>query len=158
MRRSRGGSAPARRAAAGVSLIEVLVAVLLLAVGGLAMAMAHASALRRTHGAQMSTTAVLASASLSDAMRANRTAMLDGNYDTAGELCAAQPVPGGNLAQQDLRRWLEALSAGMGTQAAVCGSVSCQKESCELVVQWDDSRAAGREGETRARMVLGIAP
>lgn len=142
----------------GASLIEVMIAVLLLAVGGLAAAMAHASALRRSQGSMHSTTAVHASASLADAMRANRAAMLDGHYDTAGDLCAGSVPPPSTLAQQDLHRWVDALSTGMGSQAAACGSVQCQKGVCRLVVQWDDGRAAGSEGPARSRLVLGIAP
>ncbi|MGE6333392.1 type IV pilus modification PilV family protein [Stenotrophomonas sp. NPDC077659] len=151
-------SALPHRRQKGASLIEVMVAVLLLAVGGLAAAMAHASALRRAQGSLHSTTAVQASASLADAMRANRTAMLHGHYDTAGDLCAGSVPPPGNLAQQDLHRWVEALSAGMGTQAAACGSVQCVKGVCQLAVHWDDGRAAGSEGPARSQLVLGIAP
>ncbi|MDV3514570.1 type IV pilus modification protein PilV [Stenotrophomonas sp. C1657] len=143
---------------AGAGLIEVLVAVLLLAIGGLSVALAQATALRRTQGAMLSTTAVHASASLADAMRANHQAVLDGAYNTTGELCAATGGPGGNLAQQDLRRWVEALAAGMDARAAVCGSVDCQAGTCQLTVSWDDARAAGQEGASRTSMVLGIAP
>ncbi|WMJ70942.1 type IV pilus modification protein PilV [Stenotrophomonas sp. 24(2023)] len=151
--------AGARRTQAGSSLIEVLVAVLLLAVGGLSAAMAHASALRRTQGAMYSTTAVHATASLAEAMRANRAAMHDGKYDTAGDVCAGSTPPGAeDLARQDLRRWVEALSAGMGPQSSVCGSVSCQGGICQVAVHWDDSRAAGGEGPARSRLVLGVAP
>lgn len=148
------------RSMVGAGLIEVLVAVLLLAIGGLAVAvaMALATSLRRTQGAMLSTTAVHASASLADAMRANQPAVLDGAYNTAGELCAATGRPGGSLAQQDLRRWVDALAAGMDARAAVCGSVECQAGACQLTVSWDDTRAAGQEGAPRTSLVLGIAP
>nr|WP_269767707.1 type IV pilus modification protein PilV [Stenotrophomonas sp. WZN-1] len=143
---------------AGAGLIEVLVAVLLLAIGGLSVAFAQATASRRTQGAMLSTTAVHASASLADAMRANHQAVLDGAYNTTGELCAATGGPAGNLAQQDLRRWMEGLAAGMDARAAVCGSVDCQAGICQLTVSWDDARAAGQEGAPRTSLVLGIAP
>lgn len=146
------------RSVAGAGLIEVLVAVLLLAVGGLSVAMAQATAVRRTEGAMLSTTAVHASVSLADAMRANHQAVLDGAYNTAGELCAATDGPSGNLAQQDLRRWVDALAAGMDAQAAVCGTVDCQAGGCQLTVRWDDARAAGQDGAPRTSLVLGIAP
>lgn len=147
-----------RRTQAGSSLIEVMVAVLLLAVGGLAAAMAHASTMRRTQGSLQSTIAVHASASLADAMRANRVAMMEGKYTTKQDLCADRAPPTGDLAKRDLARWIGALSAGMGPQSAVCGSVACTKGSCQIVVHWDDSRAAGGEGSPRSRLVLGAAP
>ncbi|HYQ21987.1 type IV pilus modification protein PilV [Stenotrophomonas sp.] len=154
----RGPTLRRPRSMAGAGLIEVLVAVLLLAIGGLSVAMAQATALRRTQGAMLSTTAVHASASLADAMRANHQAVLDGAYNTAGELCAATGGAGGDLAQQDLRRWVDALAAGMDARAAVCGAVDCQAGSCQLEVSWDDARAAGRDSAPRTSLVLGIAP
>ncbi|HDS0947653.1 TPA: type IV pilus modification protein PilV [Stenotrophomonas maltophilia] len=155
--RARGG-AVGPRSVAGAGLIEVLVAVLLLAIGGLSVAMAQATALRRTQGAMLSTTAVHASASLAEAMRANHQAMTEGAYNTAGELCAATGGPGGSLAQQDLRRWVDALAAGMDARAGVCGNVQCQAGACQVTVSWDDARAAGREGTPRTSLVLGMAP
>lgn len=146
------------RSMAGAGLIEVLVAVLLLAIGGLSVAMAQANALRRTQGAMLSTTAVHASASLADAMRANHQAVMDGAYNTAGELCAATGGVGDSLAQQDLRRWVDALAAGMDARAAVCGSVDCTVGTCQLTVSWDDARAAAQEAGPRTSLVLGIAP
>lgn len=154
-----GQGAGGRGSMAGAGLVEVLVAVLLLAIGGLSVAMAQATALRRTQGAMLSTTAVHAGASLADAMRVNRQAVLDGAYNTAGELCAATGGPGGgSLAQQDLRRWVDALAAGTDARAAVCGSVECQAGACQLTVSWDDARASGQEGAPRPSLVLGVAP
>ncbi|WP_313141294.1 prepilin-type N-terminal cleavage/methylation domain-containing protein [Stenotrophomonas sp.] len=158
MKRRVSRAARPRGRQAGSSLIEVLVAVLLLAVGGLAAAMAHASALRRTQGSLNATLAVQASASLADAMRANRVAMVEGRYSTAGDRCVGDAPPTGDLAQQDLGRWMAALASGMGAQAGACGSVACKEGVCQVVVHWDDSRAAGGEGPQRSRLVLGVAP
>lgn len=148
-----------RRTARGAGLVELLVAVLLLAVGGLSVAMAQMASLRRVQGAMLSTTAVHASVSLAEAMRANRAAVIAGEYDTAGELCAAGGGgSGASLAQRDLQRWVVALATGMGDNAAVCGSVQCDAGRCTLGVHWDDSRAAGGPGAARTRLLLGVAP
>lgn len=150
---------PRRRRTRGAGLIELLMAVLLLAVGGLSVAMAQMTALRRVQGTLLNTVAVHASVSLGEAMRANRSAMLAGDYNTAGELCPGEgDASGGSLAQRDLHRWVTALGEGMDTSAAVCGSVQCQAGICRVGVHWDDNRAAGTQGAPRASMILGVAP
>lgn len=140
-------------------MIEVMIAVLLLAAGGLGVAMTQATALRRTQGAMLSTTAVHASASLAEAMRANRLGVQAGDYSTNGLQCAPFAAPsGGKLADQDLHRWREALTQGMDEGAKVCGQVKCSAGSCTLEVRWDDSRATSGEGNAAAHMSLGVVP
>jgi type IV pilus assembly protein PilV len=156
----KGGRAPAgRRAIGGSSLIEVLIAVLLLSVAVLGMALTQATVLRRSQGSQQRTTAVLAGISLGEAMRANRAASLRGEYQTDGMRCAsAGPLPGDSLAQRDLHAWIDALRQGIGDGDDVCGQVRCDNRVCQVRVSWNDARAEAAHVPAPVVVDLGIAP
>ncbi len=150
---------PRLRRMAGSSLIEVLIAILLLSVAVLGMALTQATVLRRAQGSQQRTTAVLAGISLGEAMRANRLASLRGEYQTGGMRCAsALPAAGDSLAQRDLDAWIDALRQGIGDGDDVCGQVQCQEGICQVLVSWNDARAEGTQGPTPMVVDLGIAP
>ena len=146
MRRFTPSSSP--RVQRGVSLIEVLIAVLIMGVGLLGIAAMQATALRNSQSALERSQAVIMSYAILDAMRANRAAAIGGAYNTA--MTCATPAVGSTLAQNDIRQWLISLKESMrGTDPAVlaadasaCGSVACGAGNrCTIVVQWDDSRA-----------------
>jgi type IV pilus assembly protein PilV len=122
----------------GVGLIEVLIAVLVLAVGLLGIAAMQATALRNSQSALERSIAVTQSYAILDAMRANQAVASIGGYDL-GMTCA--PPATGTLAQNDLNGWITALQASLG--AAACGSIACTDTQCQVSVQWDDSRALG---------------
>ena len=73
----------------GVSLIEVLVALLVLSIGLLGVAALQVVALRSNHGSFVRGQAVLLASDMADRMRANRLGVIDtggndiGNYDSA---------------------------------------------------------------------------
>lgn len=148
-----------RHAAAGSSLIEVLIAILLLSIAVLGMALTQAMVLRRSQGSQQRTTAVLAGMSLGEAMRANRVASLRGEYQTHGMRCASSaPAPDDSLAQRDLRAWMDALGQGIGEDDDVCGQVQCLEGVCQVQVSWNDARAEGTPAPSPLIIELGIAP
>jgi type IV pilus assembly protein PilV len=143
MRRFTPSSSP--RAQRGVSLIEVLIAVLIMGVGLLGIAAMQATALRNSQSALERSQAVIMSYAILDAMRANRDAAIGGAYNTA-MTCAAPTA--GTLAQNDVRQWIISLKEAVrGTDLAAadttaCGSVTCGVGNlCTVTVQWDDSRA-----------------
>jgi type IV pilus assembly protein PilV len=117
----------------GVSLIEVLVAIVIFSVGvlGIALMQIKGSQFSRQAGAR--TVAVLQARSLADAMRANPSGVYGPSGDT-GDLSGsyykydgtAAPDPsscgGGNgacaQAMSDLTNWLKELNAGTATPVA----------------------------------------
>jgi type IV pilus assembly protein PilV len=136
----------ARRNARGVSLIEVLVAVVVLSIGLLGVAAMQSIALRGGQSSFESSQAVIQTSAILEAMRANR---LNANaYNTAGVVCA---IPGGGaLAQNDVRSWITSLKSTIGSglaDATTCGSITGCPAACVITVQWDDTRAGG--GATR---------
>ena len=119
----------------GVGLIEVLVAVLVLAIGLLGVAAMQATALRNSQSSLERSQGVMHVYTILDAMRANPNAARAGAYNMA-MTCA---VPGvGNLVANDKRAWIDTLQQNLGTTA--CGQVACVGALCTISVRWDDSR------------------
>lgn len=143
MIRSQRRSAPAPRGRQqGLSLIEVLVAALVLAIGLLGIAAMQAVTLRNSQSAFDRTQAVVLSYSMFDAMRANAAAARAGGY-TLAKTCAV-PSAGATLVSRDQARWMQSLQDAMGTSA--CGTISaCVANVCSITVEWNDSRATGGE-------------
>ena len=119
----------------GVGLIEVLVAVLVLAIGLLGVAAMQATALRNSQSSLERSQGVMHVYTILDAMRANPNAARAGTYNM-GMTCA---VPGaGNLVANDKRAWIDMLQQNLG--ATACGQVACAGNLCTISVRWDDSR------------------
>lgn len=126
----------------GVSLIEVLVSVVIIAIGLLGIAAMQSMALRGSQSSLESSQAVMQTNSIMEAMRANR--FNAAQYNTVGMEC---DVPtGGTLAQNDQSDWISALKDSIGQGAAdttTCGQITGCPDACVVTVQWDDARAGG---------------
>lgn len=123
----------------GVSLIEALVSLVILAIGILGMLALQAASLRNNQSANERTIAVVASYSIIDAMRANRLAALNGayNYNIDTPNCAAPA--GTTQANRDVAAWLASLQADLGPSA--CGNINCTVGLCAVRIRWNDERA-----------------
>ncbi|MGY0632650.1 type IV pilus modification protein PilV [Luteimonas sp. A478] len=133
-----------RRCQRGATLIEVLIAVLILGVGLLGVAAIQAVALRNSQASVERTQAVIQSYSILDAMRSNLSAAKGGAYNiNISEPCEVPTA--GTRAQSDLNFWVKSLHATVGESA--CGAVSCTSgDVCSVTVRWNESRAtAGTE-------------
>src|SRR3546814_10441179 len=87
----------------GTTLIEVLIAVLVLGIGMLGIASLQATSLRNSQSSLERSQAVIATYAIIDAMRANRNDALAGAYNITNT-CT---VPaGGTLVGNDLNAWL----------------------------------------------------
>lgn len=130
----------------GMSLIEVMVSVLILAVGLLGIAAMQALALRSGQGSLESTQAVMATNSMLESIRANRTQADSYNM---GKTCAT-PAVGTTLVVNDKAAWISTLKSTIGSGAAdttTCGQIAncddANATNCTITVFWDDSRAGG---------------
>ncbi len=128
----------------GVGLIEVLVAVLVLAIGLLGVAAMQATALRNSQSSLERSQGVVHVYTILDAMRANPQAARNGAYNM-GMTCT---VPaGGTLVDEDKRAWMTAVQNNLG--ATACGQVQCVTALCTITVRWDDTRgSAGSAAQT----------
>ncbi|WP_407354407.1 type IV pilus modification protein PilV [Luteimonas sp. R10] len=135
----------------GASLIEVLIAVLIMAVGMLGIAAMQTTALRNSQSSLERSQAVIQTYAIFDAMRANREQALAGAYNMA-RTCLVS-AGGATLAENDHREWLSSLQDTLGDDA--CGEIDCPDASaCSVTVEWNDSRASdggvtGIAGDTR---------
>lgn len=139
---------PKRRRELGFSLIEVMVAVLVMALGMLGIAALQAAALRNNLSAYQRSQATIQAYTIIDAMRANRRLMA--NYVTDEFICQDTIPEETSLANRDLAFWVNSMVESLGEQA--CGRVNCTFPAsgnpndpfqCAIDVRWNDSRGAG---------------
>lgn len=133
---------PVKRPPAGFTLLEVLIAVLVLSVGLLGLAGLQATGMKTNHSAYMRSQAVAYGYDIIDRMRANRLSALSGGYNIA--LGAGAPA-GTSIAQTDLREWKSLIAGQLPVGDA---SANVNGGTVTVVVQWDDSRADGSNTET----------
>lgn len=131
----------------GVALLEVLVAVVILAVGLLGMAGLQARALQQNHSSLQQSQAVLLSYSILDSLRADRVNAVAGAYNM-GNTCAA-PAATGALIGDTKNNWLQAIQDRFGATGSSCGFINCDNTGlCTVRILWDDTRAGGSAVET----------
>lgn len=124
----------------GVSMIEVLIAVLIMGIGLLGMAAMQTTALRNSQSAMERSQAAMQAYSILDAMRANADAARIGQYNLAAGTCVA-PVADGSLARADLIEWFGTMQEEMGADS--CAEITCGALECNVAVSWNDSRGSG---------------
>lgn len=138
-----------RRRQRGATLLEVMIAVLVLAIGMLGIAALQATALRNSQSSFERSQAVILSYSLFDAMRADLNNARAGGYATGGMACAA-PTGGTPLRDAQMATWFTSLQSGTGGLGdSACAQVSAvggMPGVYEVVIRWDDSR--GSQGST----------
>lgn len=113
----------------GFSMIEVLIAVLILAIGLLGMAHMQASGMRSTHGAYLRTQATFLAGDILDSMRANVTPARAGSYDVA----FGGAGTGGTVEGDDLIAWKAALTAAL---PAGDGQITTTGSDVTVEVSW----------------------
>lgn len=139
---------PKRQRLCGATLIEVLVAFLLLSLGLLGMSALQVKALQNSHSAlQRSQATKLAHFKL-DAMRANAAAARNGSYDLGAPGTPMCAVPADtSLPTHDQRAWKLAMRGILGEVDSTCGMVLCAAVAggtqCTVQVFWDDARGTG---------------
>lgn len=122
----------------GVGLIEVLIAVVVLAIGLLGLAGLQIRTLRDNESASSRGIAVVQTHSIIDAMRADRQNAVNGLFDV--DFTTADPT-GSTFREVSIRAWRASLTAVLG--AAAKGKIDCDGADCTITVRWDDSRATG---------------
>ncbi len=153
----------------GVSLIEVLVAVLIFSIGMIGLAGLLVMATRANHGAYVRTQVTYMAQNMADRMSANPIAVWSGNYNsdsypvsTSGmQDCAAGCTPA-QLATHDQQLWSRQLdtflpnpqatitcsNAGLGYDPVSNNQVNKRPPyggSCHMTIQWSDRGTGGRD-------------
>lgn len=134
----------------GFTLLEVLIAVMLLAVGLLGLAGLQAVSLRNNHSAYLRSQATMLTYDIIDSMRSNRSAAQAGNYDIAigtaastpastPPYCMATECSGSEMATADIFAWKQSLASLMPLGD---GKVVRAANVVTVTVQWTDERDA----------------
>lgn len=128
----------AREHQSGFSLVEVLVALVIVSIGLLGIAAMQSLALRNTGSSMERSQAVIQTYSYLEVLRANRARAVISELDML-MTCDPESLPGSQVEQ---RNWITQLHQTLGPES--CGEVDCLGGGkCSIIVQWDDSRADG---------------
>lgn len=137
-----------RSGQAGMTLIEVLVALVVFSIGALGVAMLQLNALKHTDSAMRSTQVSFIAQDLLERIRANPEA----NYGLSSLSQAPTTGNPDNPRDQDLFDFADQLRRMVGED--VQASVSVDGAHVTLALEWDDYRA---EGETGHRQTLTLS-
>lgn len=136
----------------GASLIEVLVAVLILSLGLLGMAALQSRAVKGNISSGQRAQAIMLSHYILDVMRVDRENARGGLYNTgANFICDPTAFAGANLADTSRRGWLSAVKQNMGRadDNTTCAHIACDADfACTVQIRWDDSLSGGLANQT----------
>ncbi len=135
---------------AGVGLIEVLMAVLVLSIAFLGMAALQALSMSTNNSAMARSMATIDSYSIMDAMRADAASARATAYNTT-VTASTCPTPTASLANAQLIQWCNQLGTDLGKTATTTGAIACTATgTCVITITFDDSRggAGGVSNQT----------
>lgn len=122
----------------GFTLVEILVAVLVMAIGLLGIAALQTTALQFTRGAYYRSQATTLAYDIADRMRANREAALGGDYDAD----FADPAPtcgdpkGDTVAELDVSAWHSAIACLL---PAGNGRIEVEDGFATISIRWNET-------------------
>src|SRR6201984_567477 len=148
----------------GFTLLEVLVALLVMSIGLLGIGKMMMLSARANDSAYMRSQATALAYTMLDAMRANRAAAMSQGYDTAqvapAQLACAAAAPGcssGQVAQNDTFLWNQALATALpkGAGTVVTGTApdkqtGANNVTATITVTWSDRVAEQSFGDPLA--------
>lgn len=134
-----------RREQTGFSLVESLIAVLLVSIGLLGLASLQSLSLRNGNSAAQRVEATGLSYDLLDRMRANRAQALAGGYAVA----LGARKAGATLADTDVNDWKTELAAAL---PGGDGAVLMEGQVVTITVVWED--ASNTDGDAASRLSL----
>ena len=148
-----------RNRSQGFTLLEVLVAMVVLSIGLLGLSGLQTSSLRNNHSAFLRSQATLLSNDIIDRMRANSDSALAGDYDidyaatptssTCTSGCSATDV-----ANIDLGEWRAYLARLPGREGQIDVPVPGEPNVAEVRVRWADTRDSSNKLEIVTRVQL----
>ena len=128
----------------GFTLLEVLVAMLVLSIGLLGLAGLMASSMRNNQSAYHSTQATWFAYDILDRMRANSASALAGGYSAANTLgspaSCSTTASSGSIAAQDIGGWKNIIACAL-PEGDGSITVTPANRRVRITIQWNDSRA-----------------
>ena len=127
----------------GISLIEVLVSIVILAIALLSLAALHISTLRNNYNAEYNSVAAIQIQNIIERMQANPAGVAAGSYNnitlssSASDSSCTSTCSPSQVAQHDAYQWnsqnIRLLPAGQGT-------VSASGDTFTVTIRWDANR------------------
>jgi len=157
-----------KKSSRGFSLIEILVAIVIVSIGLLAYAGLQMKGLSQTHAALFRSQAAISTNDMADRIRANLPGALAGGYRTQQASSLAMPncslgcIPF-DLAVHDLKIWQNLLTQHLPLASGVVSctdsdtldAIPCSDNSIHtIVVSWDDNK----DGNASATIQVDIRP
>lgn len=157
---------PAFHRMRGFSLLEVLVALVILSIGLLGLAAMQASALSSTHGSQLESLVAIQARSLADAMSANPNYWANNSPTFTISGTATSPVFGSNapaapsggcinticsstdMAGYDLQQWAKQLLTQVPGATANITCTASAPVGCKITITWTEKAAAALNSGT----------
>lgn len=139
----------------GFTLLEVLVAMLVLSIGLLGLAGLMGSSMRNNQSAYHSTQATWLAYDILDRLRANSVVALAGGYAAANTIgspaTCSTTAPSGSVADQDIGSWKNMIACALpeGDGRII---VTPTTRQVSITVQWNDSR--GTNGAPDQKLVV----
>lgn len=132
---------------AGASMIELLVAFLILAFGILGLSGLQANALKNSQSALQKSQASMLAYYMMDSMRSNHEAALNGDYNlgdvnlTGSIETICEAPPGTTLVSNDHKKWFNAIKNSLGAVNTSCAAIKCDGNgNCSISIEWEDKR------------------
>lgn len=126
-----------RRKERGATLLEVLVTIVVLAIGLLGLAGLQVTSIQSNHSAYYRSQATILAYDLSDRMRSNRTQALDGAYAIEFPPSSSSNAVSGSRTARDVAEWLNRLADALPSGT---GKVESNDNLITIHVRWDDTR------------------
>ena len=142
----------------GFTLLEVMIAVFVLAIGLLGMAHLQITSLKHNQTAEFRTQAALLAADMLDRMRANRDAAHNGNY--AISLASDPPESTNSIADADIVDWQNNIATFLpnGDGGIACGAFTINTEFiCDVTISWTDTQNDGDDYDSRNTSTFTIS-
>lgn len=124
----------------GLTLVEILVALIILSIGLLGLASMQTASVKFSTSAYQRTQATAIAYDLVDRMRGNRLAALNGDYNVPFD----DPIPpcgafdgSGTLRDQDIAAWRNSMACRLPSST---GSVTRVNDEFVITIIWDDSQ------------------
>lgn len=140
----------------GLSLIEVLVAIVIISFGLLGVAALQVTGLKNNQSAYLRSTATVLAYDMLDRMRTNKKALIAGDYNTGGAFwnyADNAPTSTTTMKDADLKDWLQILDKQLPSGKAKI-EASANATTLRISIQWDDTRGTNKSGSETKTLTI----